>query len=383
MRSMQCLQTFQYARMPTDEQECPMRRFAGLRRFVFNPALAFLNVHDEKGEKKLGDVGLSKELTSWRNGPDTPWLSDALIHPLPLALKDLERADASCFPRHADFPRFQKRGRCDSFRYPDPKQIQLDQGNNRLFLPRLGWLRYRSSRDVLRTVKTVTVSQSCGQWFVSIQTERAVEQPIPNGDAVGIDLGEARFATLSDGPFDAPSNSFKRHPDGMHKAQQAMSRKVKFSNHWRKEESRIRKIHASIGNARRDDLYRTSTPIIQTHAIVGIENLEVMNLSTSSSGSTRPLDGKLAWAGDCRLAVPPQNTSRNCPCCGQVSADHRQTHERFDGVGCGFEENADQAGAIHVLRGGHTRLAGEVSDAIRLRAAGTHRSGSGVTPCRA
>ena len=51
--------------------------------------------------------------------------------------------------------------------------------------------------------------QSCGTWFVSIQTEREVERPMPQGIAVGIDMGVARFATLSDGTFYAPVNSFK------------------------------------------------------------------------------------------------------------------------------------------------------------------------------
>ena len=90
-----------------------------------------------------------KLLTGWRNSADTAWLADAPVHPLQQTLKDLE--------------------------------IKLDQANNRLFLPKLGWLRYRNSRDVLGMVKNVTVSQSCGKWFVSIQTEREVEQPIPQG----------------------------------------------------------------------------------------------------------------------------------------------------------------------------------------------------------
>ncbi|MFN7000501.1 MAG: hypothetical protein ACK4ST_10795, partial [Elioraea tepidiphila] len=34
-------------------------------------------------------------------------------------------------------------------------------------------------RKVLGEVKNVTVSQSCGKWFVSIQTEREVAQPVP------------------------------------------------------------------------------------------------------------------------------------------------------------------------------------------------------------
>ena len=66
----------------------------------------------------------------------------------------LERAYANFFAKRADFPRFKKKGQSDSFRYPDPKQIRLDQANSRIFLPKLGWLRYRNSREVLGAVKT-------------------------------------------------------------------------------------------------------------------------------------------------------------------------------------------------------------------------------------
>lgn len=61
----------------------------------------------------------------------------------------------------------------DSFRYP--QGVKLDQANNRIFLPKLGWMRYRNSREVLGKIKNVTVSFTAGRWFVSIQTEREVE----------------------------------------------------------------------------------------------------------------------------------------------------------------------------------------------------------------
>jgi putative transposase len=296
-----------------------------------------------------------------------------------------------------------------SFRYPDPKQIKLDPLNSRIFLPKLGWLRYRNSRDALGALKNVTVSQSCGKWYVSIQTEREVEQALASGSAVGIDMGIARFATLSDGTFYAPLNSFKRHEAALRKAQRAMSRKTKFSNHWKKAKARVQRIHSRIGNARRDYLHKTTTTISQNHAMVCIEDLQVRNMSRSAAGTPeqpgrkvraksglnksildqgwfefrRQLDYKLAWRGGHLIAVAPQNTSRTCPCCGRVSSDNRQTQARFACVACGFEENADRVGAINVLRAGHARLACEVSGAARPPAAGTHRSDSGATQCRA
>ena len=288
-------------------------------------------------------------------------------------------------------PRFKRKGQHDSFRYPDPKQIKLDPMSSRLFMPKLGWLRYRNSRQVLGAVKNVTVSLSCGKWFASIQTEREVELPIPRGGAVGIDLGVVRFDTLSDGTFYAPLNSFMRHQTRLCKALQAMSRKQKFSANWRKAKARIQRIHAHIGNARRDYLHKTSTAISQNHAMVCIEDLRVRNMSKSAAGSTaapgrqvraksglnraildqgwfefrRPLEYKLSWNGGELIVVPPHNTSRRCPQCDHVTAQNRPTQVRFACVVCAFEANADWVGAMNILRAGRARCACEVSEADR------------------
>ena len=405
---MRRLQAYKYELRPDGQQERQMRRFAGSCRFVFNQALALQKERYEQGEKKLGYAGLCKLLTEWRNSSETAWLADAPVHPLQQTLKDLERAYSNFFAKRADFPRFKKKGQSDSFRYPDPKQVKLDQANSRVFLPKLGWLRYRNSREVLGAVKNITVSQSCGKWFVSIQTERAVEQPLPQGGAVGIDMGITRFATLSDGTCYAPLNSFKRHETALRRAQQSMSRKTKFSNNWKKAKARVQRIHSRIGNARRDYLHNATTTISQNHAMVCIEDLQVRNMSKSAAGTTekpgkkvraksglnksildqgwfefrRQLDYKLAWSGGYLIVVPPQNTSRTCPACGHVSAENRTSQAKFACVECGFEENADLVGAINILRAGHARFACEVSDAVRSPAAGTHRSDSEAAQCR-
>jgi putative transposase len=433
---MKHLQAYKFELRPNGEQERQMRRFAGSCRVVFNEALGLQKARYETGEKKLGYAGLCKELTAWRNGAPlpsgrtAPWLADAPVHPLQQTLKDLERAYANFFAQRANFPRFKKKGQSDSFRYPDPKQIKLDQANSRLFLPKLGWLRYRNSRGVLGMVRNVTVSQASGKWFVSIQTEREVEQPLPKTTrAIGIDVGIARFATLSDGTFYAPLNSFKRHETALRKAQQGLNRKVKFSNNWKKAKAKVQRIHARIGNTRSDYLHKTSHAISQNHAMVCIEDLQVRNMSKSAAGNTeqpgnnvraksglnksildqgwfefrRQLDYKLAWQGGWLVAVPPQNTSRTCPACGHVSADNRASQAKFACVACGFEENADLVGAINILSRGMQKLrdegqdtadasagcvctaqiACEVSGAVRPPAAGTHRSDSGVARCHA
>ncbi|MDX5297922.1 MAG: transposase, partial [Gammaproteobacteria bacterium] len=193
---MQRLQAFKYALMPDGQQERQMRRFAGSCRFVYNKALALQKERYERGESKLGYTGLCQQLTSWKQDVAWAWLAETPSQALQQSLKDLERAYANFFAKRADLPHFKKKGQHDSFRYP--QGVKLDQTNSRIFLPKLGWLRYRNSREALGTVKNVTVSQSGGKWYVSIQTERKVEKPVPQStSAVGIDMGIARFATLS------------------------------------------------------------------------------------------------------------------------------------------------------------------------------------------
>ena len=385
---MQRLQAFKYELQPNGEQMRQMRRFAGSCRFVYNKALALQKERYEHGDKKLGYAGLCKLLTEWRNGVETPWLAQAPTHPLQQALKDLERAYKNFFAKRADFPRFKRKGQSDSFRYPDPKQIKLDQSNSRIFLPKLGWLRYRKSRDVLGEVRNVTVSLSAGKWCMSIQTAREIEQPIPKASsAIGIDVGIARFATMSDGDFIEPLNSFKKHQQRLARYQRAMSRKVKFSNNWKKAKARVQRIHARIGNVRRDYLHKATTTISKNHAMVCIEDLQVRNMPRSARGNTerpgknvkaksglnksildqgwfefrRQLDYKFQWAGGMLIAVPPQNTSRTCPACGHVSAENRQSQAQFLCVECGYENNADVVGAINILARGHRVAAcGEV-----------------------
>ena len=169
---MQRLQAYKFETVPNGEQQRLMRRFAGSCRFVFNKALALQKANHEAGEKFIGYVAMAKQLTAWRNSIETGWLSDAPVHPLQHALKDLERAYRNFFAKRADVPRFKKKGMGDSFRYPDAKQFKTDAGNSRVFLPKLGWLRYRNSRDMLGTAKNITVSSTGGKWFVSIQTAR-------------------------------------------------------------------------------------------------------------------------------------------------------------------------------------------------------------------
>jgi putative transposase len=439
------LQAYKFELMPNGQQQNDMSRFAGSCRFVFNKALALQKElyesnssdsadksgadgsleHEPVSEpdfgselannpakhkpKKLSYGGLCKELTTWKTESELAWLKESPSQVLQQSLKDLEKAYANFFAKRASFPRFKKRGRGScSFRYPDPKQFKVDQQNSRIFLPKLGWIRYRNSRVVLGEPKNVTISQRGGKWFFSLQTKREVEKPTPpSGEPVGIDLGIARFATLSNGTYFEPLNSFKKLQAKLARAQRSLSRKVKFSSNWKKIKKRIGKIHIAIANARADYLHKTSTTMSKNHAIVCIEDLQVKNMSASAVGTVdnpgkcvsakaglnrsildqgwyefrRQLEYKTSWNGGSVVAVPPQNTSRTCPLCGHVAKDNRTSQASFACMACGHTDNADVVGAINVLnkgmslvekihppRAGHARLAcGEVNVSFSVK----------------
>ena len=106
------------------------------------------------------------------------------------------------FKKANGFPKFKKKGQHDSFKFP--QGVKLD--GDKIYLPKLGWFRFRKSCEIEGTVKNVTVSRTLDQWYVSIQVEMEVPDPFhPTTSAVGIDVGVARFVTMSNGTSIEPS----------------------------------------------------------------------------------------------------------------------------------------------------------------------------------
>ncbi|WP_335799886.1 transposase [Gallibacterium anatis] len=366
---------FKFEIMPNGEQSRKIKQFCGCCRFVFNRALAWQNEqYQQDNNQKFSYSKIANLLPQWKK--ELIWLKECHSQVLQQSLKDLEKAFKNFFQQRADFPKFKKKGLKERFRFP--QGCKLEQQNNRLYLPKIGWVRYRNSREVVGEIKNVTVSQKCGRFFVSIQTEFEYQISIHNGGEIGIDMGVARFATLSNGEFFTPLNAFKTYKGKLAKLQKRLKNKVKFSQNWQKLKAKIAKLHHKIANCRKDFLHKISTQISKNHAMIYIEDLQVANMSKSAKGTAeqhgknvaaksglnraildqswfefrRQLDYKTQWQGGFLVAVPPQNSSRTCPCCGHISKENRQTQAHFECVECGYTENADVVGAMNVLARG-------------------------------
>ena len=373
---------YKFELMPNGAQIRKMKQFCGCSRFVFNRALAYQNEQYEADKSfKFSYNKIANLLPEWKR--ELTWLKDCHSQVLQQALKDLESSFKNFFAKRSDFPKFKRKGEKDSFRFP--QGCKLEQQNNRIYLPKIGWIRYRNSRAIVGEMKNVTVSRKCGKWYISVQTEFEQKTPQPKGGEIGIDMGIVRFATLSNGEHFEPINAFKNLKGKLVKLQKQFKHKTRFSKNWQKLKAKIAKLHHKISNIRKNYLHQISSQISQSHAIVYVEDLQVTNMSKSAKGDVeqygknmkqksglnrmildqswfefrRQLDYKLLWNGGHLVAVPPQNTSRTCPCCGYIAKENRQTQAVFECVDCGYTENADVAGAINILRRGQEILAAQ------------------------
>ena len=372
-------QAFKFLLHPDSGQETLMRRFAGCSRFVFNFALRLEQETYEQCGKRLGYYRLAMMLPDWKEDSATSFLAEAPSQILQQSLKNLNRAFVNFFEGRAERPRFKKRGKHDSFRYP--QGFEVDNDNGRVFLPKLGWVPYRKSRDILGTPKQITVRRIAGKWLVSIQTEREVAKPVhPSTSKIGMDMGVTRLVTFSDGSYVSPINVLRMYEKKLARAQRCLSRKTKFSRNWHKQKDRIARLYRKIADIRADFLHKLTTTISKNHAVVVMEDLSVKNMTRSASGTLENpgrnvkaksglnkaildqgwcmfrgmLEYKLGWCGGELTLVPPQYTSQTCNSCGSISRENRLSQERFSCVSCGMSMHADHNAAMNILAVGLT-----------------------------
>ncbi|SIO21906.1 RNA-guided endonuclease InsQ/TnpB family protein [Nitrosomonas cryotolerans] len=376
---------FKFRLSPNSDQIQKMVEFAGANRFVWNKALAMNLFRLEQKQPLLWYNELSFWLKLWKSSEDYGFLKTVHSQPLQQALKNLEKAFKDGFDKKQPLkriPKFKKKGLSDSFRYP--QGFKLEQESSKVFLPKIGWVKYRNSRQVIGDVKNMTISRKGGYWYVSIQTEYETELKRHSSTSmIGVDMGVTRFATLSDGSYVEPLNSFRKLSKKLAFEQRKLSKKVRFSANWKKQKQIITRLHERIANARLDFLHKTSTEISKNHAMVVVENLKIGNMSKSAKGSVEKhgknvkaksglnksildqgwgmfvsfLEYKQACSGGDVLKVNPQYTSQTCPGCQHVSRDNRKSQSAFECTECGFKANADLVGALNVLERGHRLLA--------------------------
>ena len=390
---------YKYRLKTKSHHKMKLRQSSGCNRCVWNKVLALQKDRLNNNQTCLSYNETAGLLVEWKKDPEMSFLRDVHSQPLQQTLKNLDRALRDAFDKDSPkrFPTFKKKGIDDSFKYPQGFLINGDV----IYLPKIGWVPFHKSRDMEGRPKNVTVSRQGNHWYIAVQVEIEVADPVhPSKKETGLDLGIARFVTLSDGTFHEPLNSFRKLQEKLAREQRKLSRKVKFSKNWHKQKAVITQIHIRIAAARKDYLHKISTAISNNHALVVLEDLKVGTMSASAQGTKeapgrkvrqkaglnkaildqswsefrRMLEYKQLWRGGMLVAVPPQYTSQHCPECGHVHPDNRKSQAVFECSRCHYTANADYVGAVNILAAGHAVIACGETGAVRpLGEAGTRK----------
>ena len=134
-----------------------MSRFAGCTRFVYNKGIAW-NEEQRNADSnfRISYKALSAQLPIWKE--NHPWLAETYSQCLQQAMKDLSQGFQRFFAGDAGFPKFHKKfASTDSFRFP--QNFKINEGNKKILLPGIGWVKYRRSRFIEGKPKNVTVSR--------------------------------------------------------------------------------------------------------------------------------------------------------------------------------------------------------------------------------
>ena len=414
---MKINKAYKFRLEPNAEQEVILNNLVGSARFVWNQVLAVSFEMFAKNEF-INATNLVNKIMDIKANPEFAFLktsSNAVS--LQQKIRDLASAWSRFFDSkvHARLKENKKKPKKPKFfKLPDGTEIQLrplmprfkrkSDGRdsirlvqfdkycrvegNRVKLPNgVGFVKFRKSQEILGTIKNVTISKKSGHWYVSFGTERELEQnPIhPSKTAVGIDLGVAKLIATSDGQVIKPKNSFKANQIKLAKLQRQLSRKVLFSQNWKKQNRKIQKLHHHIANIRHDYLHKISTDISKNHAMIVCEDLKVANMSRSASGTLENkgrnvkvksglnksildqgwsmvltmLEYKQQWQGGLLIKVNPRYTSQTCFECKHVAKENRRTQAKFECVECGYIANADVNAARNILAAGHAVLSVE------------------------
>ncbi len=367
-RRVQRKQAYKYRlNVSTAEAQTLLARTVGCCRFVWNRALGLSE------QKYPGFKALCAMLPQWKK--ELPWLAEVDSIALQQSLRNLDRAWQNFFehPDHFDRPTLKKRLAHDSFRIVGGAASKTEQ--NRVWVPKLGWLSFRASRPWLGKVTSVTFSRKAGKWYVSLQCTLEVAEPSKREDAwIGIDLGVKKYAAVSDGTVYTGVHAFKRNQRKLARLQRRLAQRVKGSRRRKKLGARVARLHQHIASTRADRAHQVSSELVKNHGRIRMEDLRLTNMMKSAKGTIEApgtnvaakrglnrvladqglrtfrsfIEYKLAWSGGTFEAVNPRYTSQKCNACHHVASENRPTQARFACVACGHTDNADVNAAKNI-----------------------------------
>lgn len=345
-------------------------------RFVWNLACE-QHAHWRPGRAAApGYNEQARQLTDARG--EFAWLRAGSVTVQQQALRDFAQAMRHFFGGTHGRPMWRKAGRDEGFRQVAVKSDHVQRLNRRsghVWVPKVGWVRFRWSRSVPSGVKSYRVNRDrAGRWHVAFTN---VPEPIPapgTGQTVGIDRGVVVSAALSTGELlNVPSLSFGERCR-LRRLQRKFARCQRGSNRRGRVKMAIARLRARETDRRKDWVEKTSTDLARRFDLVRVEALNIRNMTRSAKGTAdRPgrkvrqkaglnrgilangwgqLVARLEHKAPGRVEkIKAAYTSQQCSTCGHAAPDNRKSQAVFRCVSCGFTCHADVNAACNIAAG--------------------------------
>jgi putative transposase len=376
-----------YRLLPTADQAAALADHCRQSRYVWNLAVE-QQQHWQPGRKAPAYLEQCAQLTEAR--AEYGWLRAGSQTVQQQALRDFAQAMQYFFAGTHRRPTWRKAGVHEGFRQVALKPHHVKRLNRRfgrVWVPKVGWVRFRLSRAVPTGVKSYRVTRDrAGRWHIAFAH---VPDPIAgpgDGSVVGIDRGVAVSAALSTGELlHAPALS-RGEAKRLKVLQQRLARSKRGSNRRARTKLAIAKLKAREADRRKDWVEKVTTDIARRFDTIRIEALDVRAMTRSARGTVeqpgarvaqkRGLNRAISRSGWGLLAarlqhkahgrveqVPAAYTSQRCSVCGHVAPGNRKSQAVFECEACTAPRcNADVNAARNIAAGRAVTARGDLAD---------------------
>jgi putative transposase len=246
-------------------------------RFVWNLALE-QQQHWRPGRQAPGYNQQSAQLTAARAEYD--WLAAGSQTVQQQALRDFAQAMRNFFNGTHRRPTWRKAGKHEGFRQVGLKLRHIKRLSRRygqVWIPKVGWVRFRWTRDIPIAVKSYRVNlDRSGRWHIAFA---AIPQPIPGPDdasVVGVDRGVAVSVALSTGELLHAPGLNAGETERLRQLQRRLARARRGSNRRARTKLAIARLRARQTDRRRDWVEKTTTDVARRFGTIRVEDLNVV-----------------------------------------------------------------------------------------------------------
>jgi putative transposase len=340
---------------PNNKQVTLLMKHAGCARLAWNWALK--RIQDKTS--KPNAIQLHRELNAEKQA-NFPFMYEVSKCAMQESLRDIQKAFTNFFEKRTGFPKFKSKNKAvGSFRLTGSIHV----AENKIKLPRLGWIKLKESNyiPIDSKILSVTVSEKAGEWFVSVLTQQEVKPEIGQG-IIGIDLGVKTLATCSDGTQYVNSKSLSKYELKIKHFQRKLARKTnKKSNRRKKLKNKIAKLWIKVANTRKDNINKATSEIVKNKhpQIIVLEDLNVKGMTknhklakaicdASMREFRRQIEYKSKWFGvEVQFVDRFFPSSKTCNKCGEIKTNLKLSHRTFK-CNCGFEIDRDLNAALNL-----------------------------------